>query len=106
MIEENYNLNRLEFAKGLREYHHKAIWEEEKHFTWLVSIILSLQVIVYTNDKICEQNKCLLILGLSFIGFIFCCLFLIVIRREGYFFHKALALFVKEYNTDISQISL
>lgn len=100
--EEAMNINRiqkLEFAQNLREYHHKAIWEEEKHFSWLISIIISLQVIIYTNDKICLQNKSLIIIFLSLIGIIFCLLALKIIRREGVFFIKALALFVKEYNS-------
>jgi hypothetical protein len=38
----------LKFAQQLREYHHKALWEEEKHFTWLLSIILAAQAAVLT----------------------------------------------------------
>ena len=62
-----------------------------------MSIILSVQI-VYTNDKLCTQNKLALIVSGSVIEIVLCIIAFKVIRAEGLYFHIALSRFVNEYN--------
>jgi hypothetical protein len=90
--------SRLEFAFGLRSYHHNAIWEEQKHFTWLISIILSAQLLVLTGVRLDNLPKALLISIASIVGILLSVTALRVQRREGEYFRNANARFVAEYN--------
>src|SRR3954453_8934240 len=44
-------LYRLELAQAIRKYHHDALWEAEKHYSWLVSFILSATFLVLGSGK-------------------------------------------------------
>uniref|UniRef100_A0A7C3YSK9 Uncharacterized protein n=1 Tax=candidate division WOR-3 bacterium TaxID=2052148 RepID=A0A7C3YSK9_UNCW3 len=101
MTEETKNnddIKRLELAHKIREFHHNSLWEEEKHFTWLVSIVLSAQIIVYTSNSLCNQDKLIFVLVGSLIGIFLCITAYRTLRKEGAFFHTALSKFVEEYN--------
>lgn len=102
MTEETKNNNddvkRLELAHNIREFHHKSLWEEEKHFTWWVSIVLSAQIVLYTSDSLNNQNKLLFIVIGSLIGIFLCIMAFRILRAEGGYFHTALSRFVNEYN--------
>lgn len=91
---------KLAIAQTLREYHHKALWEEEKHFTWLNSLVLSAQVLLFTADPakvpIADRRIALVIVGLF--GMLLSSLGLTVIRRESYNFHVALLRFIYFHN--------
>jgi hypothetical protein len=88
----------LKFAQQLREYHHRALWEEEKHFTWLLSIILAAQAAVLTAKGSDLSARAPILIGLAVIGFAFAIVALVVVRREGAFFVNAHALFVPLFN--------
>jgi hypothetical protein len=91
--------SRLEFAFRLRGYHHNAIWEEQKHFTWLISIILSAQLLVLTAVRLDKPPKIILISIASIVGVLLSITALRVQRREGEYFRNANARFVAEYNS-------
>jgi hypothetical protein len=86
----------LSIAKQHRDFFHKALWEEEKHFTWLLSIILAAQVTVITMNSLTAKD--MLLYALAIVGFIFAVLALRVVRREGESFVKANRLFVERFN--------
>jgi len=88
----------LKFTQGLREYHHKALWEEEKHFTWLHSIILAAQaaILIKQPDELASRN--ILLIVLAVVGLSFAVVALRVVRREGEFFVYAHNLFVDRFN--------
>jgi hypothetical protein len=88
----------LKFAQQLREYHHKALWEEEKHFTWLLSIILAAQAAVLTSKGSDLPARGPILIVLAVIGLAFVIVALRVVRREGEFFVNAHAFFVPLYN--------
>jgi hypothetical protein len=91
-------LARLDFVHRIRTLHYDSLWEEEKHFTWLNSLILSAQVLVITSDKISAQHRLSLSVVLASAGFLCSALALAVIRREGDFYYFWLKNFVQEYN--------
>lgn len=92
------NLKKLELAHNIREFHHRSLWEEEKHFTWWVSIVLSAQIVVYTSNSLRNQPKLIFVLIGSLIGVFLCITAFRTLRREGKYFHTALSRFVEEYN--------
>jgi hypothetical protein len=99
--DSNSNLSAVEalkFAQQFREYHHKALWEEEKHFTWLLSIILAAQAAVLTAKGSDLPARAPILIVLAVIGLAFVAVALRVVRREGAFFVSAHAVFVPFYN--------
>ncbi len=92
------DVKRLELAHNIREFHHKSLWEEEKHFTWWISIVLSAQIVVYTSSSLCNENKLTFMVIGSVVGFFLCFTALNIMRKEGGYFHIALSIFVSEYN--------
>jgi hypothetical protein len=97
------DLTKLQIAQSLRDYHHKALWEEEKHFMWFVSIIMSVDVLLITTDKLDCTLKGFLILLASAIGAIVCLIALRVIRSESCNFQIALYRFIDEHNKCFSK---
>ncbi|HHT9107755.1 MAG TPA: hypothetical protein ACFYEF_04845 [Candidatus Wunengus sp. YC63] len=92
------DFTKLQIAQSLRDYHHKALWEEEKHFTWLVSIIFSADILLATNDKIGTIEKSLLIFLVSLIGVAVSGLAWRVLRNESNNFQVALSRFIIQHN--------
>ena len=88
----------LKFVQQLREYHHRALWEEEKHFTWLLSILLAAQAAVLTAKSSDLPARAPILIGLAVIGLAFAVVALVVVRREGSFFVNAHSLFVPLFN--------
>lgn len=88
----------LRIAQQIREYHHKALWEEEKHFLWLNSIILAAQAAILTKSITEVPYHTILLISLAAIGLLFALIALRVIRREGVFFVDANKIFVAQYN--------
>jgi hypothetical protein len=80
---------RLKLAHQLREYHHKALWEEQKHFTWLLSIVLGAQVLVLTKDSIGLPSRNFILAILAGVAVVVVVLALAVVRREGAYFSEA-----------------
>jgi hypothetical protein len=88
--ETSTGLTKLQVAQGIRDYHHSALWEEEKHFTWFISIILSAALILITNDKVSLPLKVLLVFLVSLIGGIISLIALRVVRNESQNFQNSL----------------
>ena len=97
------DLAKLDLATKIRHYHHNAIWEEQKHFTWLISIILSGQLVVFTSDT---SGKVVLVFVGSVVGILLAITAFRVQRREGVYFRNANAIFVEEYNALYPKMSL
>jgi len=92
------DLARVELAFEIRKYHHGAIWEEQKHFTWLISILLSAIVIGATSDRLSETTTAIVVLVGSMVGCFLAVTAFRVQRREGEYFRNANASFVDEWN--------
>jgi len=85
-------MDTLRFAQQLREYHHGALWEEEKHFLWLNSILLAAQAAVFNaalngdgliGPELKPRDVVLIVLG--GLGLVLSIIALRVVRREGSF---------------------
>src|SRR3989338_3550221 len=83
-------LDLLKMSHTLREYHHKALWEEEKHFTWLLSIFFTAEILVVTTDNLSDRIQSLLTIGISIFGFFFSLLALRVVLLESHGFQNEL----------------
>jgi len=88
----------LKFLQQLREYHHRALWEEEKHFTWLLSIVLAAQAAVLTAKGGDLPARAPILICFAVIGLAFALVALVVVRREGAFFVNAHSVFVPLWN--------
>ncbi len=89
---------RLDLATKIRQYHHNAIWEEEKHFTWLISIVLSAQLLVLTSKEVSAAGKFVLVFVGSLVGVLLAITGFRVQRREAIYFRDANVRFVEEHN--------
>jgi len=87
--EPTTSLTRLDLAHQIRQSHHNAIWEEQKHFTWLISIILSAQLIVFVGAKLSPSQRIALIIVSSVVGVLFAITGFRVQRIEGIYFYNA-----------------
>ena len=92
------DLAKLQVAQSLRDYHHKALWQEETHFTWLVSIVFSADILLATTDKLSTIEKLLLMLGVSLVGVVLSLIGLRVLRSESDNFQVALHRLIIEHN--------
>jgi hypothetical protein len=92
------DLGRLELAMRLREFHHNAIWEGQKHFTWFMSILLSAQLLVLTSDTLSSHARAILVVIASSIGILLAITGFRVQRREGLYWWHANSVFVQEHN--------
>jgi hypothetical protein len=89
------DVDALRLTQQLREYHHRALWEEEKHFTWLFNIVLAAQSGILISDI---QGRGIALIVLSIIGLVFVSIALKVVRREGVYFVNAHRNFVRRFN--------
>jgi len=97
------DLRRLEMALELRKFHHNSIWEEQKHFTWLISLLLSALVIGATSDRVNSTARAVMLLVGSLMGFMLSLTAFRVQRREGVYYQNAYAAFAKEWNLQFPQ---
>lgn len=88
---------KLDMAHKIRHSNYNSIWEQQKHFTWLISIILSAQAIVLTGTKLASSDKVAIILIASVMGIVISIIGFRVQRIEGIYFCQANVLFVKEH---------
>ena len=96
------DLELLKFVQSVREYHHKALWEEEKHFTWLNSFVLSGELLMFASDKLSMCSKSTLISILTGFGILTSLLALIVVRSESRNFQEAFERY-DQYNRKVFQ---
>jgi len=90
---------KLDLSARLRQNHHDAIWEEQRHFTWWISIILSAQLLILTTTKIARPEKVALISVASLVGILLALTGFLVQRREGVYFHRFNLHFTQQYNS-------
>jgi hypothetical protein len=93
----------LKIAQQLREYHHHALWEEEKHFTWIHSIIVAAQAAILTKNSSEFHARGHVVITLAAIGIVLVVVALRVLRREGAFFVDAQKRFVEFFNDAFPQ---
>jgi hypothetical protein len=91
-------MSRLEFAFKVRAYHHNAIWEEQKHFTWFMSILLAAQLLALTSDKVDSTTRATVVSIAAFAGIALSLTGFRVQTREGTYFRTANELYIREYN--------
>ena len=89
------DLDKLQVAHLLRDFHHKSLWEEEKHFTWLCSILLSGQIVLLNSDKIAPHDRATVVLILGVVGVVLAIAAMRVIVLEGRAFDEASDRFVE-----------
>lgn len=76
-------LHRLKTAAARRDQHHAALWEEEKHFSWLVSLLAPAAAWFALGSSFELPNRLLGVGVVSFLGTVVCLIAIHVIRREG-----------------------
>jgi ABC-type branched-subunit amino acid transport system permease subunit len=91
------NSEEVNLAREIRKNHHDAIWEEQKHFTWLISIILSGQLVVFIGSQPSPSVKIALIVVSSLIGILLSLTAFRVQRIEGIYFNNANIAFNEAY---------
>jgi hypothetical protein len=91
----------LNFIFSVRQSHRDSIWEEQKHFTWLMSLILTGQIVLLTASRIAPSAKAGLVLTASVAGILFAITGYRVERIEGHYFsqanHEFLVAYQKRY---------
>jgi hypothetical protein len=91
------DIARLDMADKIRHYNYNSIWEQQKHFTWLISIILSAQAIVLAGTKLDSSDKIAILCVASIVGIMISIIGFRVQRIEGVYSCQANELFAKEY---------
>lgn len=91
--EREENLKILEISQELRKYYHDALWEEEKHFTWWVSIVFPSLVLIYSSSQLCASQKVALITIGSLFGIFLAYIGFNVVKKEGIYFKESLETF-------------
>lgn len=91
-------LARLDVAIRLREYHHNAIWEEQKHFTWMLSAVLTAELLVLTSDHVRSAGQAFLGVAFGLLGTAVAITAMRVQRREGEYMRNTQIEFVRCYN--------
>lgn len=91
-------LERLKAAQQIRDYHHKSLWEEQRHFTWLISILLAGTLVLANADHIGAKEKFGILFLLSALGVSISAIAINVLRREGRSFMYAMQRYVPIHN--------
>lgn len=93
------DIEHYKLTSGLRSHFHDALWEEEKHYTWLISVLLGAIVLVTVRLEVgTEELKLLIVFGLSYMGGIFSKIAFNVINEECKYFQIAFHRHVKAEN--------
>jgi hypothetical protein len=90
-------LARVELAMQLRDFHHKGIWEEQKHFTWLISILLSGAVVALSTGSFDESERSWLLLIIGAVGLVVTYVAVRIQSIEGESFNGAHQTFKTEF---------
>lgn len=83
----------LEISQSLRKYYHDALWDEEKHFTWWVSILFPGLILAYSSSQLCVWQKVTVITMGSLFGVLLSFIGYFVVRKEGVYFKDAMETF-------------
>ncbi len=90
MREPHVDLDALRLAVERVRYHHRVLWEEEKHYSWYVYVVFGALLFVWSRE-VCPLWKGLVALGISGLGFVLSLIAYRIICREGELFCKARA---------------
>jgi len=101
--EEPDDLALLQFSHTIRDYHHNALWEIQKHYTWLLSIVLAAAAAILTTTVIVSPEREYLLTSLSALGFVLAVLALRAVRTEGKYFFDWNTKFVEYRNGVFSE---
>ena len=71
--EDKKLLKYLEIIERRIQHHHDALWEEEKHYTWWIYVLIGFIILVVTSEFISIKTKELIIIGISLIGIFISC---------------------------------
>lgn len=91
------DIARLDLAVKIWQAYHNAIWEEQKHFTWLISIILSAQAVVLAGIKLSSPERGALISLASAVGILIATTGFRVQRIEAIYYCQANSRLAQEY---------
>jgi hypothetical protein len=91
------DIARLDMAHKIRHTNYNSIWEQQKHFTWLISIILSAQAIILASTKLDSFDKLTVLFVGSLLGMITSVVAFKVQRIEGGYFCHANEVYAEEY---------
>jgi hypothetical protein len=83
------DLTKLQISQSHRDFHQRALWEEVKHFTGLVSLIFSASMLALINEKLGEIMRGIVVMVLSVGGIGISAIGLTVLRRESVYFEEA-----------------
>jgi len=84
-------LDLYRLTQDVRKYHHSALWEIEKHFTWWASILLGACVLILANvDKVGEPAAYYVLGVIAFVGALLSIMGKTVVEKEGEYFGEAL----------------
>lgn len=95
--EPTTSMEKLDLLFQLRQAHHNAIWEEQKHFTWLISIVLSGQFVIFAAVNTASTQKIALVVVSSLVGILFAVIGFRTQRIEGVYFSNANTAFNETY---------
>lgn len=91
------DIARLDMAHRIRHSNYNSIWEQQKHFTWLISIILSAQAVILASVKLDSTDKLIVLCVGSLLGIITSIIAFRVQRIEGIYFSRASEVYAEEY---------
>jgi hypothetical protein len=94
-------LAQLKFAQELRNSYHTALWEEEKHYTWFISLVAGAEAAIIAQ-VVTPPDRAQLLSLLGVVGFVLSVLALVVVRAESRNFQQAHGRFVRLYNAAFS----
>src|SRR6185437_12143957 len=86
-----------DLADKIRHSNYNSIWEQQKHFTWLISITLSAQAIMLAGVHLARADKVAVLCFASLVGIMISLIGFRVQRIEGIYFCQANELYAKEY---------
>jgi hypothetical protein len=96
--DEGTDIQKLSLAFQIRQSHYDGIWEEQKHFTWIISIILSAQAVVLAGTSIRPHDKLTIVLIASAVGVLMALIAFRVQRLEAIYFCQANERFAQAYH--------
>lgn len=95
-------LSLLPNIMSLRQYHHTALWEQQKHFTWWISIIIGTNILILNSNSLTLLQKLIISHILMILGILITLIALSVLGKETKNFNEIL----DSFNTITNQLKL
>ena len=90
---QNFPPEFIQAAHNRMINHHKALWEEEKHYTWWIYIIFAATLFIFIKVPVADPLKAILIGFSAIFGAIMSFVAFRVVRKEGQCYTEALQIF-------------